>query len=477
MTIAIESIESIESMDFIARRFGSRRNPSRRVIAGLAVVVGLGLSTVAAANDSSAASETERRRAAVAAITTVDTNIPLVGGVFAASADDTVRAFRVGKVVTMDGDDRVINNAVVVVRGTIIAAIGKASEIEIPEGAEIIEMMDAWLVPGLVEGHNHTAASSGDLHDYVYLTNPGLRSLDGMDPQSGRDNAHSGGVTTALLIPGSGTNMSGFGTLVKFQGKSVDDSVLKFPASIKIAQAGNPERYWWRVGRTFMNYNTRQTLEKALAYHRTWTAWEEGELDDQPAYDPTFHDFRLMYDRQFVASVHTQAFQVVMTTLDMLSDKLKIRTVLSHSTFDGFKTAPLVLEQGEENVMTNNGPRQFHFDRAERRIWGNAARWWQGGIRKLAINTDSPVIPQEELSYQAAMAVWFGWSPYEALAGVTRVPAETLMVDDRVGSIEVGKDADFGIWAGDPIDPRSTCWVTVINGEVVRDAREGVRRF
>lgn len=393
------------------------------------------------------------------------------------AAESTVRAFRVGKVVTMDAEDTVINNAVVVVRDGRIAAVGKASAVAIPEGAELVEMPDAWLVPGLVEGHNHTAASSGDLHDYIYLTNPGLRTLDSVDPQAGRELAHAGGVTTALLIPGSGTNMSGFGTLVKFHGESVQDSVLKFPASIKIAQAGNPERYWWRVGRTFMNYNTRQTLEKALAYHREWTAFENGERADRPAVDPTFHEFRELFTREYVASVHTQQFQVVMTTLDMLSERLGIRTVLSHSTFDGFKTAPLVLEQGEENVMTNNGPRQFHFDRAERRMWGNAARWWHGGVRKLAINTDSPVIPQEELSYQAAMAVWFGWEPYAALAGVTRVPATTLMVEDRIGSIEVGKDADFGLWAGDPIDPRSTCWMTVINGDIVRDAREGVRRF
>ena len=110
-------------------------------------------------------------------------------------------------------------------------------------------------------------------------------------------------------------------------------------------------------------------------------------------------------------------------------------------------------------------------------MWGNAARWWQGGVRKLGINTDSPVVPQEELSYQAAMACWFGWRPYEALAGVTRVPAEALMVDEHVGSIEVGKDADFGLWAGDPLDPRSTCWMVVINGEIVRDVREGSRRF
>lgn len=389
-------------------------------------------------------------------------------------------AFRVGKVVTMNDDDDVINNAIVLVADGKIVEVGKASEMELEDGIEVVEMEQAWLVPGMVEGHNHTVADSGDLHDYVYLTNPGLRSLDSVNPQAdqAKADAHSGGVTSALLIPGSGTNMSGFGTMVKFHGETTEEVVLKYPASVKVAQAGNPERYWWRVGRTMMNWNTRQTLEKALEYDRTWDAWEAGDqVGPPPPFDPTFDDFRAMYDREFVASVHTQAFQVVMTTVDMLSDKLKIRTVLDHSTFDGFKTAPLVLEQGEENIQTINGPRQFHFDRAERRMWGNASRWWDGGVRELGINTDSPVVPQRELSYQAAMACWYGWTPYEALAGVTRVPAEALMVGDRVGSIEAGKDADFAIWDGDPIDPRSTCWITVIDGEIVRDVREGVRRF
>jgi len=436
-------------------------------LAGAAMAAPAAAAAAAPASASDAASSAAEARTARSAATAAVEQ----------AEEEVVRAFRVGKVVTMDDEDRVINNAVVVTRGRLIAAVGRASEVEIPDEAEVIEMPDAWLVPGLVEGHNHTAASSGDLHDYVYLTNPGLRTLDSVDPQAGRERAHAGGVTTALLIPGSGTNMSGFGTLVKFHGDTVEESVLKFPASIKIAQAGNPERYWWRVGRTFMNYNTRRTMVQALEYHRAWTEFENGRRETAPPYNPMYHDFRALYEREYVASVHTQAFQVVMTTIDMLADQLEIRTVLSHSTFDGFKTAPLILEQGEDNVMTNNGPRQFHFDRAERRMWGNAARWWQGGVRKLAINTDGPVIPQEELSYQAAMAVWYGWTPYEALRGVTATPAETLMVDDKVGSIAVGMHADFGLWAGDPIDPRSTCWMTVINGDIVRDARDGVRRF
>ena len=70
------------------------------------------------------------------------------------------------------------------------------------------------------------------------------------------------------------------------------------------------------------------------------------------------------------------------------------------------------------------------------------------------------------------MACWYGWTPYEAIAGLTRVGAEAVMLEDRIGSIELGKDADFGLWTGDPIDPRSACELTVVDGEIVYDSDE-----
>lgn len=387
-------------------------------------------------------------------------------------------AFRVAKVITMDAGDRVINNAVVLVRDGKIAAVGRAREVEIPEGARVVEMPDHWLMPGLVECHNHTAGSLSDLNDSVYLTNPGLNTLStiiagGFEAEM----AQAGGVTTALLIPGSGTNISGFGTIAKFAGETIDEIVVKSPGSLKIAQAGNPERYWYRVGRTMMNYNTRRTLEEARDYHLAWTAYEAGDSAEEPEYSPIFEDFRGLFRREYIASMHTQQYQVLMTTVLMIARGLNIRTVHDHSTFDAWKAAPLVLETGEDNIITINGPRQFHFDRSQRKLMGNAARWWQGGIRKLGINTDAPVVPQESLIHQAAMAVWFGWKPYEALAGLTRVPAEALMMDARVGSIEVGKDADFALWTGDPLDARSAAEMTVINGSVVYDASRDGRRY
>lgn len=391
---------------------------------------------------------------------------------------EDVTVYKVAKVLTMDEGERVVNNAAVVVRNGKIDWVGKAKDLAEYPGAVVVERPDLWLVPGLIELHNHTAGDLSDLNDMVYLTNPGLRSADTVVPDTFEvERAQQGGVTAALLIPGSGTNMSGFGTAVKFAGDSVAEVIVRSPGSIKIAQAGNPEWYWTGVGRSFMNFNTRQTLEGARDYHLAWEAFERGESDDEPAFDPVFDDFRGLFRRDFPASVHTQGYQLVMTTVDMLARKLNIKVVLDHSTFDGWKVAPLVLDMGEDNVITMVGPRGMYFDFTQRKIHGNVSRWYDGGVRKLGMNTDSPVIPQEELVYQATMAAHYGLPREAALKGLTSVAAEALQVDDRMGTIEVGKDADFCLWTGDPLDPRSHVELTVVNGEVAHDAQKEGRRF
>lgn len=394
-----------------------------------------------------------------------------------AVADEPL-VFRVGKVLTMDDKATVINNAVVIVENGKIKAVGPASSTATPKDAKVIEMPECWLVPGFIDCHNHTGGSLGDLNDMVYLTNPGLRTLDTIVPESDDVKiARQGGVTAALTIPGSGTNMSGFGTIIKFAGNTVDEMVVRSPGSLKIAQAGNPERYWYGVGRSFMNYNTRQTLLKALAYHTRWQDFEAGKTAVKPKFDPVFDEFRGLFRRDYIVSVHTQIYQVVMTTIDMLAVKLKLHTVLDHSEFDAWKLAPLILEAGEENIQTVCGPRVLHFDQTQRRIQGLTARWSQGGLKQIGINTDAPVIPEEQLPYQAAMGCYFGYRPYDALRGLTRVPAKALQIEKQTGTIEVGKDADMGIWTGDPLDPRSQCKVTVINGKIVHDGRAGGQRW
>jgi imidazolonepropionase-like amidohydrolase len=380
------------------------------------------------------------------------------------------------KIVTSAEDGKIINDGVILLKGGKIEALGSAKELEIPEGYEVVEADDLWAVPGMVEAHNHIAGSLWDLNDGVFLNNPGLRTLDTIEPENPLvKNALAGGVTSALLIPGSGNNMSGFGTLVKLAGSTLDEALIRYPGSLKIAQAGNPEWYFGGVRRSMMNWNTRQTLLRARAYHESWEAFEQSS-GPKPKFDPAFEDFRGLFRRQFPNSVHTQIYQVVLKTIEILNDELGLWTVLDHSTFDGFLLGEKTRERG---MYVMNGPRQLHFERRERKIYGNASEWWRRGEgqQKLGVNTDSPVIPQEELSYQCAMAVHFGMPQEHGIAAVTRLPAQALGIFDRVGSLEVGKDADVCLWTGDPIDPSSACLKVWVNGKLAYCAKTMGRRF
>jgi len=426
-------------------------------------------------------------------------------------------AFRVGKIVALDDGEHVYNDAVLLVkfsaepadakavsqhpvRRATIEALGPAAQVQIPANYRVFELPEYWLVPGIVEAHNHsTAGGWGDLNDMVYQTNPGLDTRGVPQPDcEWTKMARTGGVTTALMLPGSGTNLAGMGTIVKTGGHNPDEITMRTPGSLKVAQAGNPEWYFGGNGRSFMNWNTRQTMNKARAYCEEWTAWEQaGKKGPAPEFDPAWEPFRGVFRGDLPVTNHTQIYQVELNTLDMFATRMQLWTVTEHSSFDAWKTGPLVraLERQAETrtneadatpfqrrgpvggMWTIQGPREFHFDTTARRMIGNASGWWKNGVRNLAINTDAPVIPQQELTYQATMACWYGWLPYPALHGITSMTSKSIGIYDRVGSLEPGKQADLSVWTGDPLDPRSACLLTVVNGRVVYDGRTGVRRF
>ncbi len=385
-------------------------------------------------------------------------------------------AVRCGKLLTMDKNKTVINNGVIVVRGTLIEAVGPADEVTIPEGCRVIDGSRYWVLPGLVDFHSHVGGDLGDLNDGVYLTNPGLRTTETLTPENEYvKDARAAGVTTLLLIPGSGNNMAGFGTIVKTAGRTAEEITLKNPGCLKIAQAGNPERWWYRVGRFFMYWNLRTTLEELKEYHEEWNAYEEGKAEEKPEFDPIKDQFRGLFRQEYVAVLHTQGYQLMMTTITQLWDTLGIRTIMDHSTFDGYKTAPLLKER---NIPVVAGPRNIWLDRHDRRVNGIPAKYYEAGVEILAVNTDSPVLPIEEHFYQATIGVRMGWDDaYDALEGLTIIGAEAGLTHDRIGSIEVGKDADIALFTGDPIDPRSACVVTIVNGKVVYDAKKDGQRY
>ncbi|MEE9391064.1 MAG: amidohydrolase family protein [Planctomycetota bacterium] len=381
-------------------------------------------------------------------------------------------ALMAGKVLTMDEKDTVLNNVIVFLKDRKIEKIIPQRGAVIPADYRVIDHRDKWLVPGLIDPHNHTSSEEfGSLvGEFGSLTNPGLRALDLAMPRT-ESNIRSlaGGVTTVLLIPGSATNLGGFGVVARVGCSEMDDFILKEIGSVKIAQAGNPERFYFRKGRSYMNYNLRQTLQKAKDYHEAWNRFESKKSKTQPKFDAHWESFRGLFRRTFPASVHTQIYQVVHASIAMLSDEFGIKLMIDHGTFDGYKLGKQVAERGIHAMI---GPRMWWMDPVDRTINGTAAGYWKNGVKKIGLNTDAGVLPQEDLPMQGAMSVRYGFDTYAALKGMTYWAADSLGLANRIGSLQPGFDADIVVWSGNPIDFRSSVDKVYVLGSEVYNADE-----
>ena len=379
--------------------------------------------------------------------------------------------------VPLEGE-QFIDNAVVLVKDGLIEAVGRAADTPIPMGYEVLDVGDRWLSPGMVDLHSHIAGT-WDINDTVYLTNPGVRASVAVRPGDQKmKQGLAGGVTTILFIPGSGSNIGGQGILLKTGLDDYDAIVVRDPGSMKLAQAGNPERWTIRPGRAFMNWNTRNTLQRGVAYAKRYEE-SGGEKDLQ------FEVIRSLYKGEAQISTHTQIYQVANMTLTMVAQELGLPVYIDHGTFDAYRVAPRAMELGVSAIL---GPRSIDVPSAlmmrwagsnPERIQGVAAGYQDQGMKMIGFNTDAPVIPQEELSLQASLGARYGmkYDQLETIRGLTIIPAKTAGIDHLVGSLEVGKHADILITTGDPADPRCSVEKIFTEGQVVYDAAAGKRRW
>ncbi len=378
----------------------------------------------------------------------------------------------------------VLNNGVVLVKDGKIQDVGPQGELTIPTEYKVLDIGDRWLMPGLVEMHNHVAGRFG-LNDMVYLANPGLRASADVDPGNALTRRGlAGGVTSVLYIPGSGTNVGGQGVLLRTGFDTYERCEIRNPGSLKLAQAGNPERWLMRPGRTLMNYNTRNTFRRGIAYAKNWEAYEkDGGI--KPRMNPQWEIFRHLRKREVHISTHTQMYQVVLKTITLVHDELGLPFFIDHGTFDTWRLAP---EAEKREIFGVLGPRNVDppsqsmigwAGSAPERMQGVAAGYQSGGFTRIGFNTDSPVIPQEELSMQAAIGVRYGLEDAEmvALRGLTIVPALAGGIGDTVGSIEKGKDADLLVTTGNLVNPKHSVELILQLGEVVYSPEENGRQW
>jgi len=409
-------------------------------------------------------------RIAAALVLSTALAIPL----FSQEKPSQVVAIRVSKIFT--AAEKTYDHGVILVEAGKIKAVGN---LEIPDGAEILDFPEAWATPGLIDLHCHIAgAGLRDINEMVHPANPELSTRATIDPDSDLlKDALAGGVTTVNYIPGSGTNISGFGTLMHTGGgRTIEDLIVRFPGAMKVAQAWNPERMGGDLGTSRMGmwWGLRQVLDEARGYNDAWTAYEKNGGKDRPKKREDLELMRGLFQGKWPVIIHTADARDVMATVRIFNDEYKIPCIVSHGEFGGYKSAP---EIAKRNLPANIGPRTYDWTIMvqDGRCNGIASKYFEAGVKKLSINTDSPVVPEEELIVQASMSVRLGLPEEAALRAVTIEPAKAILIDHRLGSLEPGKDADIVIWTGNPLDVRNRPLLAMIGGKVAYDERKGRR--
>ncbi len=377
-----------------------------------------------------------------------------------------------GYIKTMNGEN--FDNGQIIIEEGKIKAIGK--NLEIPEGAEIIDAEGYLVTPGLIDGHCHIGMweegigfEGEDGNEDVEPITPQLRAIDAINPMDqGFQDAIEGGVTTAVTGPGSANVIGGSFLAMKTFGNRVDDMVIKDPIAMKIAFGENPKRVYndqhkSPVTRMAIAALLRETLFEAKQYMEELDASVE-DPDRKPDFDLKLHALLPVMKKEIPLKAHAHRADDIFTAL-RIAKEFDLDITLDHCT-EGHLISK---ELGQEKKACFIGPTFGSRTKYELRnkSFETPKILVDEGV-KIAIITDSNVIPIQHITMCAGMAIKAGLSEEEAWKSITINPAEIVGIDDKVGSLKVGKDADIAIFKGNPLlDVDYETVMTIINGKVV----------
>jgi imidazolonepropionase-like amidohydrolase len=360
----------------------------------------------------------------------------------------------------------VVEPGTVLIDGRRITAIGQA--VEVPPDAAIIQADGCYVYPGLIDAHTHfgvyaevSGPEGADGNETTDPITPQVRALDSLDWfDPGFEDAVANGITTVQVVPGSGNVVGGQGVTVKTWGENLEDRIVVEPSGMKMALGENPKRAY---GRRKKSPSTRlgnaALLREALVQARTYQrkrAADEGERDLR------WEALAAVLDGTLPARCHAHRADDILTAL-RISREFEFRLTIEHCT-EGHRVAEQLAAAG---VMCTLGPLLSGRSKPELRdrSFEAAPAMERAGV-VFAFTTDHPVIPAYSLPLCAAYAVGAGMTREGALRALTLNPALILGVDERLGSLEKGKDADCIIADGDLLDPRTRVLVTLVGGQV-----------
>lgn len=386
------------------------------------------------------------------------------------------------KIITMA--ERDIENGFVRVAGGVFTEIGEMSAY-IPTDAddEVIDGKGAVMYPGFVDAHCHIGMWEDSLcfegedgNEDTDPSTPHLRAIDSVNPMDRcYTDAVQAGVTSVCTGVGSANPIGGSFIIMKTYGsKRVDKLIVKSPCAIKFALGENPKNTYndrdeTPVTRMATAAIIREQLTKALRYKSDLEEYHrlKGTEDEvsMPDFDAKCEALLPLFNEKnkLKAHFHCHRADDIFTAI-RISKEFGLDYVLIHCT-DG---AVIADELAEDHPAVVVGP--LFGDRGKPELHNHdistPAVLNKNGI-KFAICTDHPETPIQYLPLTAALAVRGGLDRDTALRAITINAAEIIGAADRIGSIETGKDADFSLFSGDPLDLTVTPSLVAVNGNIV----------
>jgi imidazolonepropionase-like amidohydrolase len=383
-------------------------------------------------------------------------------------AQETPQAFLGGRIISIAGPE--IPEGTLVVHNGRITAVGPMRSTPIPDGTERHDARGKILIPGLVDSHSHIGSVEGA--DSTAPIQPDARVLDSINVRdAGIQKAQAGGITTANIMPGSGHLLSGQTLYLKLRdGNVIDDLLIRnkegvIAGGMKMANGTNSRRADPFPGtRAKSAALVREQYIKAQEY-RDKIQRANGDPEKLPPRDLRMEALVEVLEGKRVVHHHTHRHDDILTVI-RLSKEFGFRVVLHHVS-DGWKVANeiaaakvpcsiIVIDSpgGKLEALDLSGKTGAILDKA--------------GVL-VGFHTDDGITDSRLFLRSAALAVRNGMSREKALYGLTMANAIMLDLQDRVGSLEVGKDADFVVLSGDPLSVYTKVLETWVEGKKVFD--------
>lgn len=385
-----------------------------------------------------------------------------------AFAQETPQAFLGARIIPIVGPE--IPEGTLVVHKGRITAVGPAQSTAIPDGAERHNARGKILLPGLVDSHSHIGSVEGA--DSTAPIQPDARVLDSINVRdAGIQKAQAGGITTVNVMPGSGHLLSGQTLYLKLRdGNVIDDLLIRdsqgvIAGGIKMANGTNSRRADPFPGtRAKSAALVREQYVKAQEY-RDKIRRANGDPEKLPARDLRMEALVEVLEGKRVVHHHTHRHDDILTVI-RLSKEFGFRVVLHHVS-DGWKVANEIAAAKVPCsiiVIDSPGGKLEAVD-----LSGKTGAVLEKAGVLVGFHTDDGITDSRLFLRSAALAVRNGMSREKALYGLTMANAIMLDLQDRVGSLETGKDADFVVLSGDPLSVYAKVLETWVEGKKVFD--------